>query len=122
MPPGRFLFAHPRGFDRGEARGEPVPDGTPGREIPAMNPPRANHSMDVHERLEEIFRTVFDDEDLTLTDETTSADIPGWDSLAHVNLMFTVEQEFGVQFVGNQFSEFENVGELRRFLESRPGR
>lgn len=77
--------------------------------------------MTVQERLEEVFRMVFDDDSLVLGDEVTSADVPGWDSLAHVNLMFSIEQEFGVQFAGNQFSEFENVGELRRFLERRTG-
>ncbi|HEV2150155.1 MAG TPA: acyl carrier protein [Longimicrobiaceae bacterium] len=75
--------------------------------------------MTVHERLEEVFRTILDDEGIVLTENTTAADVPGWDSLAHVNLMFSIEQEFGVQFTGNQFSEFENVGELERFLESR---
>lgn len=77
--------------------------------------------MTVHERLEEVFRTIFDDEGILLTAGTTSADVPGWDSLAHVNLMFSIEQEFGVQFAGNQFSEFENVGELELFLEDRVG-
>ena len=75
--------------------------------------------MTVHERLEEVFRMVFNDDDLVLTDSTTAAEVPGWDSLAHVNLMFAIEQEFGLQFPGNQFSEFENVGELERYLESR---
>lgn len=77
--------------------------------------------MTVHERLEEVFRMVLNDDEIVLTDSTTAADVPGWDSLAHINLMFSIEQEFGVQFVGNQFGEFENVGELERFLESRTG-
>ncbi|MEW5929174.1 MAG: acyl carrier protein [Gemmatimonadota bacterium] len=77
--------------------------------------------MTVMERLEEVFRTVFDDDALVLTDDVTAADVPGWDSVAHVNLMFSIEQEFGVQFAGNQFSEFRDVGELRRFLERRAG-
>lgn len=75
--------------------------------------------MTVHERLEEVFRMVFNDDDLVLTDGTTAADVPGWDSLAHVNLMFAIEQEFGLQFPGNRFGEFENVGEMERYLESR---
>jgi acyl carrier protein len=75
--------------------------------------------MDVHERLEQVFQTIFNDDELVLTEETTAADVPGWDSLAHVNLMFAVEAEFGLQFIGNQFAEFENVGELVRFLEAR---
>ena len=73
--------------------------------------------MTLHERLEEVFQTVFNDDRISLTDRTTAADIRGWDSLAHINLMFTLEQTFGVEFVGNQLAEFGNVGELERFLE-----
>ncbi|NLX05314.1 MAG: acyl carrier protein [Phycisphaerae bacterium] len=77
--------------------------------------------MTVQERLEEIFRGVLNREDIALTDETTAADVPGWDSVAQINLMVSIEQSFGVQFTGNQLAEFRNVGELRRFLEGRAG-
>ena len=73
--------------------------------------------MTLHERLEQLFHRVFDDETIALTDQTTAADLPDWDSLAHINLMFTIEQEFGVQFAGNQLAEFRNIGELKQFLE-----
>jgi acyl carrier protein len=72
----------------------------------------------VHEDLERLFRDVFGDESIVLTDETTAADVPGWDSLGHINLMFSIEERFGVQFEGNQLAEFANVGELERFLEA----
>jgi acyl carrier protein len=70
----------------------------------------------VHDELERVFRDVFGDESIVLTDATTAADVPGWDSLGHINLMFSIEERFGVQFEGNQLAEFENVGELERFL------
>ena len=73
--------------------------------------------MEVHTRLEEIFRTVFDDQDLVIEDRTTAADVPGWDSVAHINLMFAIEEAFGVQFSDNQLAAFKNVGQLRDFLE-----
>ena len=44
--------------------------------------------------------------------------MPGWDSLGHINLMFSNEERFGVQFEANQLAEFANVGELERFLEA----
>jgi acyl carrier protein len=74
--------------------------------------------MTVHARLEDVFRTVFNDPSLVLTDKTTAADIPGWDSLEHVNLMFSIEDAFGIQFRGNELAEFEDIGELRRYLEA----
>ena len=78
--------------------------------------------MEIHERLEDVFREVFDDETLVLTDETTCHDIGGWDSVAHINLMFSIEQAFGVQFNGNELAEMKNIGELKHFLASKERR
>ncbi len=75
--------------------------------------------MEVHEQLEALFRDVFDDENLALSDETTARDIPKWDSLAHINLMFSIEQAFGVRFKGNELAEMKNIGELKQFLVSK---
>ena len=75
--------------------------------------------MSVHERLEELFRTVFNNDELSLTDETTAADVEGWDSVAHINLMFSIESEFGIQFAGNELAEFANIGALKHYLEER---
>ena len=73
--------------------------------------------MLVHDELEQLFRDVFGDDTIELTEETTAREIPQWDSLGHVNLMFAIEERFGVRFRGNELAEFANVGELKRFLE-----
>jgi acyl carrier protein len=73
--------------------------------------------MPLHEELEGVFRDVFGNEDIVLTDETTAADIEEWDSLGHVSLMFSIEEHFGVQFEENELAEFANVGALKRYLE-----
>ena len=78
--------------------------------------------MTVHQRLEDVFRAVFNDDTIVLTDATTAAEVPGWDSVEHINLMFSLEDEFGVQFMGNELAEFENIGALKRFLEQRSSR
>jgi acyl carrier protein len=75
--------------------------------------------MNLQKRLEEVFQEVFDDEHLTLTDEMTARDIPAWDSVAHINLMFSIEQAFGVHFSGNELAQFKNIGELKAFLMSK---
>jgi acyl carrier protein len=74
--------------------------------------------MPVRDELERLFRDVFGNEAIVLTNETTARDIPEWDSLGHVNLMFSIEEQFGVRFMGNELAEFANVGELERFLEA----
>ncbi len=74
--------------------------------------------MTLDDRLQSIFREIFEDENLVLTDDTSAGDIPQWDSFGHVNLMFSIEDAFGVHFSDSQLAELTNVGELRRFLHA----
>lgn len=71
----------------------------------------------VHDRLQEIARAVFDDDELILEPSTTANDVPAWDSLGHITFMYAVEQEFGVQFTDEEFGNFVDVGALERILE-----
>ena len=73
----------------------------------------------IADRLLRVFRLVLGDLTIELDDETTAEDIEGWDSLAHINLMFSVENEFGIQFASNEFARFHNVGDLRRSVETK---
>lgn len=63
-------------------------------------------------KLEEVFRDVLDDESLEISRETAAVDLPGWDSLAHVNLLFSVEETFDVQFTTGEFGSLVTVGDL----------
>ena len=67
---------------------------------------------EVFERLHGVFQDVFDDESIVVNDETTSADIEDWDSLEHINLIVSVEQEFGIKFSMNEVTTMKNVGEM----------
>lgn len=73
--------------------------------------------MTLDDRLNEIFRDVFADDSITVDDATTAEDIEGWDSLAHINLMFSLEDEFSVKIPDEDFANAKNVGEIRRLLE-----
>ena len=67
---------------------------------------------EVFERLTAVFADVFDDEEIELTDSTTSDDIEDWDSLEHVNLIIAVEQEFGIKFTMGEVTGMKNVGAM----------
>ena len=78
--------------------------------ILAENPDMSRE--EVFERLNEVFRDVFDEEDITVDEGTTAEDIDGWDSLEHINLMAAVESEFGIKFSMGQIVTMKNVGEM----------
>jgi acyl carrier protein len=74
------------------------------------------------DRIQEIVRQTLADDFVELSESTTAADVPGWDSLAHVTIMFAIEQEFDVRFSEEEFSGFANVGELERMTEDKRAR
>ena len=43
----------------------------------------------IYSRLTEIFRDIFDDEDLHVKPEMAACDVEGWDSLNHIRLILT---------------------------------
>jgi acyl carrier protein len=67
---------------------------------------------EVYERLTEVFIDVFDDDDIKLSDVTTSDDIEDWDSLEHVNLIVAIEKEFGMKFTMGEVTGMKNVGAM----------
>ena len=72
---------------------------------------------EIVEKLTNVFRDVFDDESIVLTDETTAADIEDWDSLAHITLITSVEEEFNCKFSMKDVLGLKNVGEMIDLLE-----
>ena len=48
---------------------------------------------EIYERLNNVFRDIFDDETIEVNANTTSSDIEDWDSLEHINLIVAIEQE-----------------------------
>ncbi|MBR6328020.1 MAG: acyl carrier protein [Lachnospiraceae bacterium] len=73
--------------------------------------------MDTKERLQEVFRDVFDDDEIELTDETTADDIDAWDSLTHVQLIVAVEKEFSLKFSTVEVMRLKNVGEFIALID-----
>jgi acyl carrier protein len=63
------------------------------------------------ERLQTVFRDVFDDDSIVLAESTTANDIEGWDSLMHINLIIAVEKRFGVRFAAAEIAGLKNEGE-----------
>ena len=70
-------------------------------------------------RLNEVFRDVFDDTTIIVNEKTTSDDIEDWDSLAHINLVAAVENEFCLRFKMREVSSMKNVGDMINIISER---
>ena len=68
-------------------------------------------------QLEPIFRDILDNSRLNLTRESNTSNVAGWDSLAHINLISAIEQQFGISFTLGELQELKNVGEMIDLME-----
>jgi len=68
------------------------------------------------EKLEVIFRRVLEDEELVIRDDMTASDVESWDSLAHINLILQIENEFGVKFNITEIQGLRCVGDIINLL------
>lgn len=71
------------------------------------------------ETLQNIFRDVFDDENLIIVEATNSSDIEDWDSLAQINLIVAIEEEYNVKFNLEEVSKLNNVGEMLELIKKK---
>ena len=78
-------------------------------------------STELYEKLTDIFRDIFDDDDLVLTEQMTAEDVDDWDSLSHIRLIVAVEKDFGVSFSSSEIASLENVAELAALTERKLG-
>jgi len=67
---------------------------------------------EVFDKLNEIFRRNFDDDEIELNDETSSEDIEDWDSLEQINLVVAIQDTFNVKFNIDEVNAMKNVGEM----------
>ena len=74
---------------------------------------------EVFATLNEVFQDVFDDESITVNEETTADDIEDWDSLEHITLISAVEREFRMKFKMKEISSMKNVGEMAGIIQER---
>lgn len=70
-------------------------------------------------RLTDLLRDILDDDDVTLTPETSARDVPGWDSLANVRFMLAVEGEFGLRLAAAEVARLDSIGDLVALIDSR---
>lgn len=75
--------------------------------------------QEILEKLEEIFRDIFDDDALVLREDMTSEDIEDWDSLHQIGILSAAEDAFGIRLAISDTRRLQNIGALVSLIEER---
>jgi acyl carrier protein len=75
--------------------------------------------MNKYEELNDIFKRVFDDDEIEIKPETTADDIDGWDSLSHVNLLLAIERHFKINFKTSEVISWKTVARMHDSIISK---
>lgn len=72
---------------------------------------------DVERKVREVLEAVLARK-IARDERVERAQEPGWDSLAHVNIVFSVESELGIEFSAEEIERLDSVEALVRLSES----
>ncbi len=87
--------------------------------LPAAEPDGESELGTVQPTLVGIVQKLFRVPNLRLALDTRYADIPGWDSLSNVNVIFGIEESFGIRFDDDELDQlraFSTLGELEGMI------
>jgi acyl carrier protein len=73
---------------------------------------------EIMQRLQQVFRDVFDNESIVLKPETTASDIPDWDSLNQIKIILECERAFNIRLRPREINALENVDEMVQHLSN----
>ena len=76
---------------------------------------------EIKARLNKVFREVFEDDSIEISDEMTAKNILEWNSLMHIVLIVAIEKEFGIRLIAAQVDKLRNVGDVLDILETTSG-
>ena len=69
--------------------------------------------------VQNIFRDIFDEEDLVISTSTTANDIEEWDSLNHINLVSAIEKMYKIRFALGELQSMKDVGAMVHLISQK---
>jgi len=71
-----------------------------------MNP------LEVFSEINKIFKIIFKDDSIVISEDTSAKDIDDWDSLSNIEIIISVGKKFGIRFKSSEIRGWSNVGEM----------
>ncbi|GAB6283339.1 MAG: acyl carrier protein [Ignavibacterium sp.] len=69
--------------------------------------------------LQDIFRDVFNNYNLMITEDTKNNDITDWDSLQHIVLIMSLEKQFNIKFTSEETTKLLDVKTIIDAIEKK---
>jgi acyl carrier protein len=76
---------------------------------------------DIRILIRNIVADLLDNPSVVLTDSTVAADLADWDSINHVRLLISLEQELGFRFTNEEAEGLSNFGGLFDLVQRKLG-
>jgi acyl carrier protein len=73
----------------------------------------------ISDRLKAVLLRELELDDFPITDQTVASQVPGWDSLCHVQILSAVEKEFSIRFKSLEVLRLQNIGELQKLVDKK---
>lgn len=74
------------------------------------------NKVEIIEKLNAIFKEVFDDKSIFINDEMTANDVENWNSLTHMLLISKVEEVFNIKIKLKELNRLKTVGDIVTLL------
>lgn len=68
------------------------------------------------EKVRKLVAEVFQIRESDITLQTNMKDIDSWDSLTHMELIVSLEDEFGIEFTADEIMEMVDVGKIEKII------
>lgn len=73
----------------------------------------------IKDELKQVIFKVLKLDGFELIPETHAFEVPGWDSLNHLNIISAIEEKFKIRIKGGELMRLKNIGDLQVLVDKK---
>ena len=73
----------------------------------------------ISEKLKSVIIDELKLEEYEITPDTLASEIPGWDSLNHMNVIVAIEKSYNIRFSAYDILKCSNIGDLQNLVNEK---
>lgn len=74
---------------------------------------------EILKQTQDIFREIFNRSEMTISEDTSPADVDEWDSLNHIQIVVGLEKKFKIKFTSVELQSWRNVGDIINSIQNK---